>query len=80
MGMKIWITEFRAPDARTGEIKTWCGENVKAPTWELAQQWCFENRGYLKVIGEMVAEIPCREGTHEPDWDNMVDYDNIQNN
>jgi hypothetical protein len=78
--MKIWITQFRAPDARTGEVKTWCGENVEAPTWELAQQWCYENRGHLKVIGELVAEIPCKEGTYQPDIDKMIDYENIQNN
>ena len=78
--MRVWLTEFRAPDARTGEIKTWCGENVEAPTQALAQQWCYENRGYLKVIGELVAEIPCKDGTHEPDFDKRVDYDTPQLN
>jgi hypothetical protein len=78
--MKQWLTQFKAPDARTGEMKTWCGENVVAPTHELAQQWCYENRGHLIVIGELIAEIPCKDGTHEPDWDKMVDYEDIQNN
>jgi len=78
--MKIWLTEFKAADAKTGEMKTWGGENVTAPSWELAQQWCYDNRGYLKVIGELVAEIPCKEGTYEPDFDNMIDYENQQLN
>lgn len=78
--MKIWVTEIKALEGRTGEMKTWCGENVEAPTCELAQQWCDENKGYLKVIGELVAEIPCKEGTCEADFSKMVDYENIQNN
>lgn len=78
--MKIWLTEFKAPDARTGVIKTWCGENVEAPTSDLAQEWCYKNRGYLKVIGELVAEIPCKEGTYEPDFNKMIDYENRQLN
>lgn len=78
--MKIWCTEIKALDPHTGELTTWCGENVTAPSWELAQEWCDNNKGYLKVIGELVAEIPCKKGSYEPDWDNMTDYENIQNN
>ena len=78
---RIWLTQFRAADAKTGEIATWSGENVEAPTWQLAQQWCYENKGYLKVIGELVAEIPCKEGEgFNPDFDNMIDYETIKNN
>jgi len=50
-------------------------ENVRAISWELAQEWCYENRGHLVVTGELIAEIPCKEGTYEPDWDNMIDYE-----
>ena len=78
--MKQWVTEFKAICARTGELKTYGGENVQAPTHDLAQKWCYDNRGNLKVIGELVMEIPCKEGTYEPDFKNAVDYDNIQNN
>jgi len=78
--MKLWCTEIKALEAKTGEMKTWGGEHVQAPTWELAQQWCDENRGYLKVIGELVAEIPCKEGSYEPDFDKIVDYENQQLN
>ena len=78
--MKTWVTEIMALEAKTDEMKKWCGDEVQAPTYELAQQWCDNNKGYLKVIGELVAEIPCKEGTYEPDFENMVDYENIQNN
>lgn len=74
--MKQWVTEIKALQASTGEMKTWGGEHISAPTAELAQQWCDENRGYLKVIGELVAEIPCIPGTHDPDFGNMIDYEN----
>lgn len=74
--MKLWCTEFTALDAKTGEMKSWCGEEVEALTKEMAQQWCYENKGHLKVVGELVSEIPCKEGTYEPDLKNMVDYQN----
>lgn len=78
--MKKWCTEFMAPDALTGDMKKWCGPEVEAPTAELAQQWRYDNAGHLKVVGELVAEIPCKEGTYEPDFKNMIDYENTQNN
>ena len=78
--MKVWLTEIIAKSAKTGELKIWAGENVEAPTFELAQEWCDTYKGYLKVIGELVMEIPCKEGSYEPDWDNAIDYDNIKNN
>jgi len=28
------------------------------------------------VIGELIAEIPCKPGTYEPDFDNMTDLEN----
>jgi hypothetical protein len=78
--MKLWATEFRALDSRTGEMKTWSGDIIEAPTWDLAQQWCNEHKGYLKVIGELIAEIPCKEGTYEADFNKMIDFDIIKNN
>lgn len=78
--MKTWVTELYALDHNTGDFKKWVGDNIKAPTWQLAQQWCDNNKGYLKVIGELIAEIPCKEGTIEPNWDEMTDYEIIQNN
>jgi len=79
--MKYWVTEITALDPKTNEMKKWGGDNIQAPTKELAQEWCNNNyKGYLKVIGELVAEIPCKEGGNEPDISRMIDYENIQNN
>ena len=78
--MKLWCTEIKALEAATGEMKTWCGDNIEAPTWELAQEWCDNNKGYLKVVGELIAEIPCKENSYEADFDKIIDYEIIQNN
>lgn len=78
--MRKWATEIQALDARTGKMKTWIGEYVEAPTWALAQQWCNENKGYLKVVGELESEIPCKGDSFEPDWENEIRYSAIQNN
>ena len=74
--MKRWVTEIRAIDPVDGELKTWGGPNVPGLTFGMAEQYCRENLGYCRVIGELVSEIPCKPGTHEPDWDNQIDYDN----
>ena len=34
----------------------------------------------LNECNEIVAEIPCKPGTLEPDWCKMIDYEIIQNN
>ena len=78
--MKLWVTEIRAIEPHTGELLTWGGEYVQAPTLELAREWCRKNKGYLNIIGELVAEIPCKNGTLEADFSKMIDYENIQNN
>ena len=78
--MKLWCTEIKALEAATGEMKTWCGDNIEAPTWRLAQEWCDNNKGYLKVVGELIAEIPCKENSYEADFDKIIDYEIIQNN
>jgi hypothetical protein len=78
--MKKWVTEFRAIDQKDGYLKTWEGDIVEAPTSQLAQEWCYQNKGHLKVIGELIAEIPCKNGTYEPDLNKMVDYENIRHN
>lgn len=73
--MKKWATEFRAIDPKDGELKTWVGEPVEAPSWGLAQEWCYNNMGHLKVVGELVCEIPCIPGTYLPDFKNKIDFD-----
>jgi hypothetical protein len=78
--MKKWVTEFRAIDQQDGQMKTWGGDEVEAPTFQLAQEWCYKNKGYLKVIGELIAEIPCKDGTNEPNFKNIIDYESINKN
>lgn len=78
--MKLFTTEIQAIDPLTGEMKTWQGDNIAAPTFELAAEWCRNNKGYLKVIGELIAEIPAKSDGITPDFDNMIDYETIQKN
>lgn len=74
--MKLFVTEIRAIDPVSGELKTYCGPNVPGIDWADAERYCRENLGMCKVIGVLVAEIPCIDGTYEPDWGNMIDYEN----
>ena len=54
---------------------------VKAFTKEKAQELLDKyNYHYLVLGDEIVAEIPCKPGTLEPDWNRMIDYEIIQNN
>lgn len=79
--MKIWGTSIFAKHNITGEMAEFCGQNVEAPTRQMAIEWCRIHAGYLHVNDEIVMEIPCKPGTdYEPDWDNAVDYDLPQNN
>ncbi len=73
--MNTYATEIKALDPHTGEMKTWFGDNVQGISFEDAQKWCDENKGYLKVVGLLVMEIPCKENSFKPDWDNSVDYE-----
>lgn len=35
---------------------------------------------YLILEDEIVAEIPCKPGTFDPDWEKMIDYEAIRDN
>lgn len=79
--MRYWVTEIKASDPKTGELKTWAGPNVPGVNKETAYQYLNQNGlGYCEIIGELVAEIPAMEGTHEPDFANMIDYEKIRRN
>ena len=79
--MRMWVTEIKAIDPITGELKLWSGPNVPGINYEDAERYCQQNElGYCCVLGELVAEIPCKEGAHEPDIEKMVDYEKINNN
>lgn len=77
---KIFLTQFRAIDPKDGHLKTWAGPNVAALTNGLAIQWCNENAGYVKVVGELVAEIPCKPGTLEADFSKQINYIDVRLN
>lgn len=78
--MNLYVTEIKAIKPSTGELTTYGGPNVPGSSFKDAQDYCEENGlGYCKVVGELVSEIPCKKGTYEPDFINMIDYD-IQNN
>jgi hypothetical protein len=58
MNIRLWSTVLRAVDPETMELKTWGGPNVPGLSLEDAQRWCWQNgMGYLRVIGELAAEI-----------------------
>lgn len=79
--MKIWVTEIHAVCPVDGKLKLFCGPSIPAPTMQLAHKYCQMNGlGYCKVIGQLAAEIPCKENTFIPDWDNMLDYEIISKN
>jgi hypothetical protein len=78
--MKYWVTEFKAIRASDGLLIKYCGPHIQAPSFELAQEWCNENRNYLTVIGELIAEIPCKPGTFDPDFINIINYEERHDN
>jgi hypothetical protein len=77
--MKTWATEVLAIDPidPSRGVRNFEGPKVIAPTRELAQQW-LHDRGifYARVADELIAEVPCKPNTYEPDWDNAIDYEN----
>ncbi|ADY50977.1 hypothetical protein Pedsa_0395 [Pseudopedobacter saltans DSM 12145] len=71
--MRKWVTQFQLTEYTTGEIKTYMGEYIEAPSFNLAQQYCNRHKPYLKVIGELIAEIDLETG-------NRTDYDKVNLN
>lgn len=70
--MSLYVTEIKALDPKTGEMKTWGGPNVPGISFATAEQYCEQNGlGYCKVIGRLVAEIPAET----PGLEGMIDYD-----
>ena len=69
--MRIWATEFKAIRVIDGELVTYAGPNIQSPSWALAQAWCHQNAGHLKVVGELISEVPCKDGN----WDSQINYD-----
>jgi len=79
--IKTWVTEIEAIHPFDGVLKKWAGPEVPGITIKDAQDYCENNSlGYCRVIGELIAEIPCKENTFEPDFKNLIDYENTRNN
>lgn len=78
--MKTYITQIRAIDPKDGELKTYAGPHVPAISFGFAEEYCQHNGlGYCEVIGELIAEIPCKSDSAEADFGNRLDYDNYLN-
>lgn len=74
--MRTFCTEFKAILVENGEIRTFGGPNIQAPSWQLAQEWCHENAGHLLVTGELIEEIPLNEHG-VADFAGKVSYENL---
>ena len=76
MSGKWWVTEVKAKSPIDASMRSYGGPNVPGNTLEDAQEYCEKNGlGYCWVVGQLIAEIPCKEGTFEPDWDSQINYD-----
>jgi hypothetical protein len=79
--MKTYTTSLLAVDPTDDKLKKWGGPNIQGISQKDAERYCQLNGlGYLWIEGELVAEIPCKTGSFEPDFKNMIDYTNTQNN
>lgn len=79
--MKLWHTQMQVLNQQTKELHWVEGMRVIAPTRQKAQDLLDKyNYHYLVLVGEIIAEIPCKPGTNEPEWNRMIDYDIIQQN
>jgi len=79
--MPYFCTQMQVVNQKTKELVWIDGMRVEAPTLELAQEIIAkENYHYLIITGQLVKEIPCKEGSFEPDWKNAVDYDKLNQN
>lgn len=73
--MKYFTTKIRAIDPIDKTIKTYCGPNIPAISFQDAEKYCQLNGlGYCEVDGILVAEIPTKEDGVTADWGKMIDY------
>lgn len=79
--MPIFCTEMKVWDNVFNQFVTIEGQRIEAPTWQLAEDILIkEDLRWLKITGELIMEIPCKEDSFEPDWENGLDYKKIQQN
>lgn len=55
--MNLYLTEFIAKDLFDGELKTYAGPRIEAISFQKAEEYCRKFHPYLRVIGELEAEI-----------------------
>jgi hypothetical protein len=65
--MNLYTTEIQAICPVTGDLKLWAGPHVPGISFEDAENYCRINKGYCKVTGLLIMEIPC-------DDKNSTDY------
>lgn len=76
--MRMFATKIRAIDPETGEMETWEGPHVPGISIADAKDYCQNHGlGYCEVYGELVATVPIKPGTTEPDMSKIVDYRNL---
>ena len=76
--MRTFSTYLKAINPNTGELCTFCGTPIKAPSAQWAREYCDNSGigwGYLFIGEELISVIPCKKGTDcEADFDNKIDY------
>lgn len=73
--MNLYTTTIKAICPNDGKLKNYSGPYVPGITYKDAENYCELNElGYCKVDGLLVSEIPCKEGSIKPDWENRIDY------
>lgn len=55
--MNLYLTEFIAKDLFDGEMKTYAGPRIEAISFQKAEEYCRKFHPYLRVIGELEAEM-----------------------
>ena len=65
---KVYATQFVAKCVKDGKFYTYAGDRILAYSENEAQEYCDEQAPYLKVIGQLLMEIPAA------DDDLLLDY------
>lgn len=75
-----FCTTIQAIDPIDRELKTWGGPNIEAISFGMAELYCQQNGlGYCKITGQLISEIPCKDGTYDPDFTKQINYDESNN-
>lgn len=79
--MKLYVTSIEAICPTDGSLKSWGGPHVPGISFADAELYCQRNGlGYCKVEGILLSEIPCKDGSYEPDFTKEVLYGKVNLN